>query len=139
MAKINLKSQAQDEKDLIYYSEGFYETFYKKYLKEVVKKGNLIKEEHIKSIFLMALRDFFKGEIDLHSLSSISCELYYEIGKPSEIDANFEKELARALFSATEIFYYQLNKEKDAHNKDIYKKHLQNLKEYYEKHKDNIL
>jgi hypothetical protein len=121
--------------DIFYYSEDFLDVFYYKYLQKIIKKYQLLKQEQVKQIFLMALKDFLDNRISLDTFSSVSCELYYELNKPHEVDIYYECDLANALFDATDISYYYSHQDENPANKKIYEAQIKNLKEYYEKNK----
>ena len=65
----------------------------------------------------------------------MASQLYYGVNKPHEVDIYYERDLARALFDATEISYYYSHQKEDPANKKIYEAQIKNLKEYYEKNK----
>jgi hypothetical protein len=133
--KVPSRYSENHNSDIFYYSEDFLDIFYYKYLQKIIKSCQLLKEKHIKQIFLMALKDFLEDRISLNVFSSVSCELYYELSKPHEVDIYYEKDLAKALFDATEISYYYSHQDEDPSNKKIYEAQIKNLKEYYEKNK----
>ena len=109
------------------------ETFYE-YLCDVLVASKVLKEKHVKMIFLKALDDYFKGNISLEYLEVAASQLYYGVNKPHEVDIYYERDLARALFDATEISYYYSHQRKNSAKK-TYEAQIKNLKEYYEKNK----
>ena len=135
MFKSFSKRSKNHNSDIFYYSEDFLDVFYYKYLQKIIKKYQLLKQEEVKQIFLMALKDFLDNRISLATFSSVSCELYYELNKPHEVDIYYERDLANALFDATEISYYYSHQDENPANKKIYEAQIKNLKEYYEKNK----
>jgi len=135
MFKSFSKRSKNHNSDIFYYSEDFLDVFYYKYLQKIIKKYQLLKQEEVKQIFLMALKDFLDNRISLATFSSVSCELHYELNKPHEVDIYYERDLANALFDATEISYYYSHQDENPANKKIYEAQIKNLKEYYEKNK----
>jgi len=135
MPKSFPKHSENHNSDIFYYSEDFLDVFYYKYLQKIIKNCQILGQEQVRQIFLMALKDFLENKISLNTFSSVSCELYYELNKPHEIDIYYEKDLAKALFDATDIFYYYSHQDEDPGNKKIYEAQIKNLKEYYEKNK----
>jgi len=135
MPKSFPKHSENHNSDIFYYSEDFLDVFYYKYLQKIIKNCQILGQEQVRQIFLMALKDFLENKISLNTFSSVSCELYYELNKPHEIDIYYERDLANALFDATEISYYYSHQDEDPANKKIYEAQIKNLKEYYEKNK----
>lgn len=109
--------------------ESAYEIFLK-YLKEVLIASGKIGVVEIKKMFLFALKDYFEGKINLHYLETISCQLYFEWGKPSKINS-VDKELGSALSSAVDINYYFQNSEKEEKTRRMYEFFIKSLQQYY--------
>jgi len=110
------------------------EKFYE-YLSDVLISLNCLRQQQVKEIFLKALKDFFEKNITVECLNVVADQLYYVFNKPHEVDIYYERDLANALFDATEIFYYYSHQDEDPANKKIYEAQIKNLKEYYEKNK----
>ena len=110
------------------------EKFYE-YLSDVLISLNCLRQQQVKEIFLKALKDFFEKNITVECLNVVADQLYYVFNKPHEVDIYYERDLANALFDATEISYYYSHQDEDPGNKKIYEAQIKNLKEYYEKNK----
>jgi len=110
------------------------EVFYE-YLSEVLIASKSITEKETKEIFLKALRDYFEKKIDLKTVSEVATELYYEFNKPFEIESKFDRDLAKALFDATEVDWYHDHQKDSPGTKGTYEIYFKSIKEYYEKTK----
>lgn len=109
----------------------FLEYFYEQ-LAMVLKTSKLLGYEQVKTIFLIALDDFFNNKISIHFLSSVAAQLYYELKKPNDFYSNSEwQKLGSALDDAEELEYYQ----KHQNENQMYERRLKHLKEYYQENK----
>ena len=112
-----------------------FETFYE-YLKDILVYSKSLTQEQVKKIFLRALKDYFDGNINLECLAVVATQLYYELNKPYEVDLHFNRDLAGALFDATEIDWYHDHQNEDPNNKEMYEAQLKALKNFYKKNKN---
>lgn len=94
-------------------------------------------EKETKEKFLKALKGYFEGKTDLKPLAEVATQLYYELNKPFEVDTRFNRDLAKALFDATEIDWYHDHQKDSPSTKKMYEAFLKSIKEYYEKNKSS--
>jgi hypothetical protein len=114
----------------------YFKYFYNECLEEVLRLSKVLGYQQIRLIFLVALGDFLGKKINVGDFCSIANELYYDLNKPSDFYSNNESQkLGNALEDASEIEYYQENKDKEEANKKMYDAMIKNLREYFDKYK----
>jgi hypothetical protein len=117
--------------------KNYYQAFLD-YLFDILEKEKVLQEYQVKKIFIMALKDFFEKKIDMRTLSSVACELYFEIKVNDPPIRFYERELDKNLYWASEAEYFcNLIKEQPVEKFDpqFCQKIIDDLKKYFEENR----
>lgn len=102
----------------------------KKYFKQFKTSPKSAGIIELRLVFLAALRDFLANRFKVDDLDYVATQIYYEIKKPNWFD-DYDRELAKALSSATELSYINWRGSSKEYNKTI-----NALEEYYKRYKN---
>ena len=108
------------------------------YLSEGIYASEGLSVFQTKTIYLLALKDFFEGKLTEREIQDVAGDLLYVFQKTPTDIWEVDSVLGSALDDAADIVYYWERVDEDLSNKKIYEARYKGMKDYYEANKKMI-